>query len=338
MSVDRILYDALDVPVNASSYEIRASYLKLIEQSRFDEDVRSKLELIKAAYRVLLNRDWRRIYDETGIPGLNKIFAMPENEEKQEIDEDLFHVNYNPENHVAGEITTIDFEVSLKDMFFGCIIPIVVPYEIPCQLCNGLGTQSMNSHPICTKCNGAGSIQVKLDPCFSTTATQICVECLGRGYIENESDVCHRCFGRKTEIQNRKIEIHIDPGLQVGEIISLPDCKNLKLIVVAKKHQYFERNGFDLIFKKQISLSQALFGVTFPVRTFDGKTYVISSPPDRVINPLDSYVIQNEGFPVYHTKNQRGDLVIVFDVIMPPKNIIHPELEYHLKLLGSCDC
>ena len=58
MSVDRILYDAMGVKVNASSYEIRQAYV--VKSAKAELGSR-EFDLIKAAYRVLMNPNLRRI-------------------------------------------------------------------------------------------------------------------------------------------------------------------------------------------------------------------------------------------------------------------------------------
>lgn len=65
MNTSKSFYDVLDVPVNASSKDIRKAYLKLIVSEHPDKGgTKERFELLQKAYNTLSDYNERRIYDE----------------------------------------------------------------------------------------------------------------------------------------------------------------------------------------------------------------------------------------------------------------------------------
>ena len=55
--------------------------------------------------------------------------------------------------------------------------------------------------------------------------------------------------------------------------------------LLIEPHKRFERKGADLIFKKKISLYEALTGCAFYIDHLDGKKILVSGAPGEVISP-----------------------------------------------------
>ena len=354
--IDNILYETLGVQRNASSYEIRSAYLKKIDSG---ENNSQNLELIRAAYKVLMNPDLRLIYDESGLEGLNKICENPnqngENEstntqnddssvQDEDYSDDIFHVKNDDENentdknskNTEKEVKTLKIELTLEQLFFGCDIPIGFSIEEPCEYCHGTGNSSGTPHPICPKCHGSGYEMVTLytTPGYNTfqlagfpryrktTAKQICEYCLGRGELESESSICQFCYGRKMQNHNVNFILYVNPGTRPGEVIQVPIKVANKEIIVntiisQKKHPFFELNGYDLIYNKNITLSQALCGLTISIKCIDGKILIIKSDENCVINPGYCFTVEGGGFIIDKNIGMRGNLYIKFIVQMP---------------------
>ncbi|OHT13663.1 hypothetical protein TRFO_16086 [Tritrichomonas foetus] len=321
---DNILYEALGVERNSSVYEIRSAYLRVSEKYKEDAD---KLELIRASYKVLMNPDLRLIYDESGIEGLNKIYADEHQNQNDdtiiedpddEDEDDIFHIREDP-------VKTFTVEVTLEQLYFGCKIPMNVPLDSHCSHCKGTGNEFGQPHPKCPKCGGSGHILINLYPRAMTMAKQICENCLGRGEIENEFSICSCCYGRKTEKKYHKFILYINPGTRGGDIINVPNLKNVKIIVVQKEHHIFELLGNDLIIHKKISFANAFLDSTFPIKTINGKILLIKSE-NCVITPNSSFVIESEGFPLRENPHKKGNLIVVFTVEMPDTFELRPNI------------
>ena len=50
-----------------------------------------------------------------------------------------------------------------------------------------------------------------------------------------------------------------------------------------KKHECFERRGADLIFSKEVTLLEALTGITTTVKHLNDKEYLVATAPGEVL-------------------------------------------------------
>ena len=78
---------------------------------------------------------------------------------------------------------------------------------------------------------------------------------------------------------NKQLEVYIQRGMRNGQRITftgegdqMPGATQGDIIVVLqqKQHPVFQRKGTDLIMKKEVSLTEALCGVSFVVEHLDG--------------------------------------------------------------------
>ena len=78
----------------------------------------------------------------------------------------------------------------------------------------------------------------------------------------------------------------------------------------------FNRNGLDLIVKKEITLKEALCGFKMEISYLNGKTMRLNNSCGNVIGTNSEKVVKGMGF---HRENHAGDLIIKFDIKMPAK-------------------
>lgn len=119
-----------------------------------------------------------------------------------------------------------------------------------------------------------------------------------------------------------KETIYVDfyKGIDTNEVITYNNkgnCVNekysdVKITVQIKKHDFFTRNGLDIIYTKHISLKQALCGVTFQLLHISGKKYNIVG--DDVITP--NYSKSIKGLGIIRGEHV-GNLIINFCIIFP---------------------
>ncbi len=82
-----------------------------------------------------------------------------------------------------------------------------------------------------------------------------------------------------------------------------------------EEYMYMERKEDDLIFNKQITISDALIGTKFEINLPDGSSFFVERT--GVIDPKKRYCVKHKGFPVKNS-NKCGDLIMMFDVMYPP--------------------
>ena len=121
------------------------------------------------------------------------------------------------------------------------------------------------------------------------------------------------------------IYIDVPPGTDSKEMIICRGKGNLnkdgengdvKVFIDIIEDDTFSRRGLDLIFKKKISLKEALCGFSFEVHHLNGKSYKINNARGNVIGFGFGKTVSNLGMK---RKDKIGSLIIEFDLIMPEK-------------------
>jgi len=123
------------------------------------------------------------------------------------------------------------------------------------------------------------------------------------------------------------IEIKVEPGwragtrvtvLEAGDIYPGMTPGDLVFVLEEKPHEYYKRDGDNLIYTAKISLCQALTGVKINLPTLDG-TFVDITIRDHVIEPGFVHKIPGRGMPIHKRPGEYGDLLIKFDVQFPKR-------------------
>lgn len=119
-----------------------------------------------------------------------------------------------------------------------------------------------------------------------------------------------------------KETIYVDfyKGIDTNEVITYNNkgnCVNekysdVKITVQIKKHDCFSRDGLDIKYIKNISLKEALCGVTFQILHISGKKYNIIG--EEVIIPNDNKTIKGLGII---RGDHVGNLIINFNITFP---------------------
>jgi DnaJ-class molecular chaperone len=125
--------------------------------------------------------------------------------------------------------------------------------------------------------------------------------------------------------ENETVYVTVPKGVDDNEIIILRDKGNilndeikgdLKLFIKVENTTQFERKGLDLIFKKQISLKDALCGFSFELKYVNGKVYTLNNNSGSIIPPEYVKTIPNMGLT---REGHTGNLLIHFQVQFPEK-------------------
>lgn len=180
---------------------------------------------------------------------------------------------------------------------------------------------------MCTLCRGSGTMVKSVGIPGLPPTKQICEACLGRGEMEVESDLCLACYGRKQETQIMKSKITLPPGSQHGDTLKLDGFPDVSILLTVRMPDNVSISDTDLIFRKTITLTQSLVGFEFPVRTITGETLIIQSPDCPVPHGTE-FSIPGRGYCAKGSPDNRGDLIIVFSVVLPDqKEIRNPLLD-----------
>ena len=129
----------------------------------------------------------------------------------------------------------------------------------------------------------------------------------------------------RTATQEEKIvSIDIKPGWKAGTKITFPKegdvipgmtPSDVIFAIEEKPHPHFKREGNNLHHTVKISLLQALTGGMINVPTIEGQSLGVRL--HSVVKPGDTKTLQGYGMPISKTPEQRGALVLKFDVTFP---------------------
>lgn len=135
--------------------------------------------------------------------------------------------------------------------------------------------------------------------------------------------------GTTKTTEQETVYIDIPRGIDSNEVIVLQGRGNqsekgngdVRIQIQLFPHTVFERSGLTLVYKKQLSLREALCGFSFELKHLNGKQYKIRNDVGTMIQSGNSKVIHGLGF---ERGQHRGHLQIVFAVTYPDK--IPPEI------------
>jgi molecular chaperone DnaJ len=214
-----------------------------------------------------------------------------------------------------------DLKISFYDAAFGKETEIEIPKEVLCDICNGTGAKPGTHPAICPNCKGTG--QVTRSQGFFTISTT-CSQCRGGGkFIPHP---CKECRGLGRVKVNKKIQIKLPPGVDTGSKLRIRGegeegerggpPGDLFVFLYVEPHDFFSRDGDDIICQIPISFTQAVLGSEIEIPTLNGKRN-LSIPKGTESGEI--FRIKGEGFPKLRGYG-RGDQVVQ-TVVKTPKNL-----------------
>lgn len=338
---DKDYYKILGVSRNASEDEIKKSYRKIAMQFHPDRNPGNKeaeesFKTASEAYEVLRDPEKREIYDHYGIEGLKgtgftgfrgfeDIFST-----FGDIFEDFFGFGTTQRHRTrarSGADLRFDLKISFHDAAFGKEYEIEIPKNVLCDICKGTGAKP-GTHPAhCPNCKGTG--QVTRSQGFFTISTT-CGHCRGEGSIIPHP--CKECRGHGRVRKTKKLEIKIPPGVDTGSKLRIRGegeegekggpPGDLFVFIYVEPHDFFSREGDDIICQIPISFPQAALGTDIEVPTLNGKK-TISIPKGAENGEI--LRIKGEGFAKIRGYG-RGDQIIQI-IVKTPKNLTNRQEE-----------
>jgi molecular chaperone DnaJ len=332
---DKDYYKILGVSRDATEEEIKRSYRKIAMQYHPDrnpgnKEAEEKFKIASEAYEVLSDPEKREIYNHYGIEGLkgtgftgfrgfDDIFSA-----FGDIFEDFFGFGTTYKRRTKarpGADLRYDLKISFYDAAFGKETEIEIPKEVLCDICNGTGAKPGTHPAICPNCKGTG--KVTRSQGFFTISTT-CSQCRGGGkFIPHP---CKECRGLGRVKVNKKIQIKLPPGVDTGSKLRIRGegeegerggpPGDLFVFLYVEPHDFFSRDGDDIICQIPISFTQAALGSEIEIPTLNGKRN-LSIPKGTEGGEI--FKIKGEGFPKLRGYG-RGDQVVQI-VVKTPKSL-----------------
>lgn len=119
---------------------------------------------------------------------------------------------------------------------------------------------------------------------------------------------------KKLNVNNH--EVVIPERTPLHKEIPVPGS-NIVLIIRHNKHPVFEveSHTYNLVYKQNISLCEALLGFSCKLKHPDGTMLFIKSPPNKVIQ--NNMVLRAKGKGIPTVRGSLSDLLIMFEVEIP---------------------
>ncbi|HEY7983208.1 MAG TPA: J domain-containing protein [Ktedonobacterales bacterium] len=315
-------YKILGVNKSASADEIKKAYRKLARKyhpdvNPGDKSAESRFKEINEAYEVLSDPEKRQKYNTLG-PNWQEQFGFSGAPRTR---------TYGG-GTAGGRTAPYDFEdpTGFSDFFealFGR---------------RGAGTQAGTQgagRPTAQEAfrqageNIEQPIEITLADAFRGTSKtfllqvpETCPTCGGTGRTGNRA--CPTCGGTGTTTRNKRIEVKIPAGVDVGSRVRVAGeghpgvgggpRGDLYLIVGVKPDPVFERKGDDLTVDVPVPLTTAVLGGEAPVPLPDGKRVLLKIPPET--QNAQTFLLRGKGMPRLRGDGQ-GNLLARVRVVLP---------------------
>ncbi len=333
----RDYYEVLGVIRSAGSDEIKSAYRKLAHKYHPDKngssnDANERFKEIAEAYEVLSDSNKRSAYDRFGH-GPEPSFAGG-----FDFMDDLFGglfggfaaTGRTRSMRERGADILLSVEVGLADTLLLQKRRLEFEGFVTCADCTGSGCLDGSTPITCPDCSGSGMVHTTRRMGFATfTSAHGCPKCQGSGGIIGEH--CKTCVGEGRVKEVSVIDIDIPQGVQDGSRLILKgkggagkrggEPGDLYIDVGVRAHDYFDVNGYDIISKYAVTLSQAALGAKIKVKTLDGEAdlELKAGAQDGDLHRLSGHGLFKMG------TNKRGDQLVQIR-LLTPKNLTEREV------------
>ncbi len=331
----RDYYEVLGVTRTANDQEIKSAYRKLALQFHPDRnpdnpEAEERFKECSEAYTILADGEKRARYDRFGHAGVTNgagsgFGGFDAAVDFQDIFGDLFGDMFGQSGRrrsraQRGADVREDLTLEFEEAVFGVTKQIQMRRAEECDSCKGSGTAPGKSPINCTTCGGRG--QMRYQQGFFSIS-RACNTCGGSGKLI--VDPCNQCRGHGRVNRERTVTVKVPAGVEEGARILYSGegeagvyggpPGDLYVVLHAKEHSFFEREGKNLYCMVPISFSQAALGSEIEVPTLEGQ-HPLRIPEGTQTGT--TFKLKSKGVPVLNGHG-RGDLFVEVKVQTPGK-------------------
>ncbi|MDC0502420.1 J domain-containing protein, partial [Euryarchaeota archaeon] len=196
-----------------------------------------------------------------------------------------------------------------------------------CKDCSGLGSSSPEGVRECPACDGRGRIQriERVGP-FTQQVVSDCSSCQGDGRIVQNP--CSNCQGDGRANETKKVQFTVPAGIENGTRLRMSgygesaksengDPGHLYIEIEIDEHEWFERDGADLLMAIPLSYTDLVLGATIEIPHLDGENLKIKVPSGS--KPGDTISLKGRGLPSQRTRNGKGSVMVLLKLDIPSK-------------------
>lgn len=315
-------YAIFDLPKTATQDEVNKRYRKLAMQyhpdrNPGDQEAVEKFKEMQTAYETLGDPEKRAFYDTNGFPQGQRAAPPPPKPEPFHRSS-VFNTFFGGDTR--GRHVQVRLELELNQLLKESVQTITYTKRKICKTCRGCGA---SSYKPCSRCLGSGQVAHSENPPFVFTGP--CPACQGMG--RTDAVRCNECAGSGYGVlkdckMDVKIPAGIDHGMQVrirgaGEDGSEGDPPgDLFVVVLTKPHEFFKREGCDLVMEVPVSYSTLVAGGEILIPTLDDTMMSVKVPPGTQNGTR--FRLKGRGMPDL-TSRKVGDILANVKLEVPTK-------------------
>jgi molecular chaperone DnaJ len=342
-------YSILGVSRKAKDAEIKKAYRRLARKNHpdvnpGDKSAEERFKKIQEAYNVLIDAKKRAMYDQYGFysenfkeppggpaGGFSQGYAsgfdfsgMDFGESGQssfrEIFSELFGgggARRRPTGPAKGEDIEQQLNISFLESIRGLSARITLNRSNNCTACEGSGVDRSAGQQVCPHCHGTGQ-EAKSHGFMRFSGP--CRACGGSGRIGGR---CKKCGGSGNVPFQETITVRIPAGAANGYRMRVANKGNagrnggppgdLYLIISVRPHNFFRREGSDIVCTVPITVTEAALGTKIEVPSVDGKA-LLKIPPGTQSG--QKFRLRGKGAPSLRGEG-RGNQIVEVRVMVP---------------------
>lgn len=338
-------YEILGVEKSASKDDLKKAYRKLAMQyhpdrNPNDKDAEDKFKEAAEAYEILSDDEKRSNYDRYGHAGLrgggqgftdiNDIFShFSDIFGGGSIFDEFFGGGQRTRSRrrtggTPGSDLRVTLQLTLEEIAEGISKKIKIKKQVKCDACNGTGAEAGTSKTTCPVCHGSGEVKSVSRSVFGQFVNiTTCNNCNGEGSVVDKP--CKKCMGDGRIQDEVTVKIDAPAGVSEGNYMTLQNQGNAgkrsgpngDLIVLFKEvaHDYFVREGDDILYDLYVSYPEAVLGADVEVPTLLGKAKLKLDPgtPSGKLLKLKDKGIK------HLNHSGRGDQIVRVNIAIPKK-------------------
>lgn len=347
----RDYYEVLGVSKSATKDEIKKSYRKIAMENHPDrnpdnKEAEERFKEASEAYEVLSDDEKRAKYDRYGHSGLrggqdyhgysnmNDIFSQFSDifgGGGGSIFDDIFGGSSTQRGRggrrgagTPGSDLRVTLKLTLEEIATGTTKKVKIRKHVTCDSCSGSGSEGGAALKTCPTCKGSGEVrQVSRSVFGQFVNIQPCSTCGGEGSIVDKP--CRKCQGSGRVQDEATVKINVPAGVSEGSYMTLRGEGNAgqrtgapgDIIVIFQEvpHEYFKREGDDILYELYVSFPDIVLGAEYEVPTLAGKARL---KIDAGTQPGKLLRMREKG--VQHlNRHGAGDELVRINVIVPKK-------------------
>ncbi len=347
----RDYYEVLGVSKTATKDELKKAYRDVAKQFHPDmnpdnKEAEEKFKEAAEAYEVLSDETKKARYDQYGFSGMrtgqdyhsysniNDIFSHFSDifggGGGSSIFDDMFSQQTRSRGGrrrgtgSPGSDLKVNLKLTLEEIAAGTTKKIKVKKYAKCDSCRGSGSEGGAALKSCPVCNGTGEHRTVSRSMFGQFVNiQTCANCNGEGSVVDKP--CKKCAGDGRAQDESTVAINVPAGVSEGSYMTMRGEGNAGLrggapgdmLVVFQEipHEYFKREGDDIIFDLFVSFPDVVLGAECDVPTLNGRARLkieSGTQPGKLLRMRDKGV-------QHLNKHGAGDQLVRVNVIVPKK-------------------